>query len=146
MVGDFSGAFFDRLGIEALDRIGVKANLLAQTKSKYFGKINAPKFDTSFYLLGWTPGPLDALNMLSNLAATRNEGLTNGMYNNGGYTNPHLDELISEGTVPEDLQSEVRALLETREATVYGHVGSESLTEDERSKIKTLLNRWKLTA
>jgi hypothetical protein len=57
-----------------------------------------------------------------------------------------LDELISEGAVPEDLQSEVRALLETREATVYGHVGSESLTEDERSKIKTLLNRWKATA
>jgi hypothetical protein len=48
--------------------------------------------------------------------------------------------------VPEDLQSEVRALLETREATVYGHVGSESLTEDERSKIKILLNRWKATA
>jgi BatD DUF11 like domain len=57
-----------------------------------------------------------------------------------------LNELISEGTVPEDLQGEVRALLETREATAYGHVGSESLTEDERSKIKTLLNRWKAMA
>ncbi len=57
-----------------------------------------------------------------------------------------LNELISERTVPEDLQGEVRALLETREATVYGHVGSESLTEDERSKIKTLLNRWKAMA
>jgi oxygen tolerance protein BatD len=57
-----------------------------------------------------------------------------------------LNELISEATIPVDLQSEVRALLETREATVYGHVGSESLTEDERLKIKTLLNRWKATA
>ena len=65
----------------------------------------------------------------------------------GKTTRPRpLNELISEGTVPKDLQSEVRALLETREATVYGHVGSESLTEEERSKIKTLLNRWKATA
>jgi hypothetical protein len=57
-----------------------------------------------------------------------------------------LNELISEGMVPEDLQSEVRTLLETREATFYGHVGPESLSEEERSKIKTLLNRWKATA
>jgi peptide/nickel transport system substrate-binding protein len=95
--------------VAMLARIGVKANLLAQTKAKYFGKINAPKFDTSFYLLGWTPGPLDALNMLSNLAATRNEGLTNGMYNNGGYTNPHLDELIRRIQV--ELDSEKRSEL-----------------------------------
>ena len=54
--------------------------------------------------------------------------------------------MISEETLPEDLRSEVRALLEVREATIYGHVGSESLTEDERSKIKTILNRWKATA
>src|SRR5258707_13495649 len=78
--------------VAMLARIGVKANLLAQTKAKYFGKINAPKFDTSFYLLGWTPGPLDALNMLSNLAQTRSADFREGMYNNGGYTNPHLDE------------------------------------------------------
>jgi hypothetical protein len=57
-----------------------------------------------------------------------------------------LNEVISEGTVPEDLRKEVRAILEIREATAYGHVGSESLTEDERSRIKTVLNRWKATA
>jgi peptide/nickel transport system substrate-binding protein len=78
--------------VAMLARIGVKADLLAQTKAKYFGKINAPKFETSFYLLGWTPGPLDALNMLQNLAATRTD--TDGIYNNGGYSNPHLDELV----------------------------------------------------
>jgi peptide/nickel transport system substrate-binding protein len=80
--------------VAMLARIGVKADLLAQTKAKYFGKINAPNFTTSMYLLGWTPGPLDALNMLANLAATRNEGLTKGTYNDSGYSNSHLDELI----------------------------------------------------
>jgi peptide/nickel transport system substrate-binding protein len=92
--------------VAMLARIGIKANLLAQTKAKYFGKINAPKFDTSFYLLGWTPGPLDALNMLANLAATRNEGLTEGMYNNGGYANPLLNQLIH--SIAVELDSEKR--------------------------------------
>jgi hypothetical protein len=57
-----------------------------------------------------------------------------------------LDEAISKETFPEDLRSDVRSLLEVREAAIYGHIGSESLTEDERSKIKTILNRWKATA
>jgi peptide/nickel transport system substrate-binding protein len=92
--------------VAMLARIGVKANLLAQTKAKYFTKINAPGFQTSFYMLGWTPGPLDALNMLSNLAATRSEGLVDGLYNNGGYSNPQLDELIKKIQV--ELDSEKR--------------------------------------
>ena len=92
--------------VAMLARIGVKANLLAQTKAKYFTKINAPGFQTSFYMLGWTPGPLDALNMLSNLAATRSEGLVDGLYSNGGYSNPQLDELIKKIQV--ELDSEKR--------------------------------------
>jgi peptide/nickel transport system substrate-binding protein len=95
--------------VTMLARIGVRAKLLAQTKAKYFGKINAPKFATSFFMLGWTPGPLDTLNMLANLTATRNEGLTYGMYNNGGYSNPSLDQLIKRIEV--ELDSEKRGEL-----------------------------------
>ncbi len=47
-----------------LAKIGIKAHLLAQTRSKFFGKINAPRYETSFYMLGWTPGNYDALNSL----------------------------------------------------------------------------------
>jgi hypothetical protein len=57
-----------------------------------------------------------------------------------------LDEAVSVETLPEDLRSDVRALLEVSEATIYGHIGPESLTEDERSRIKTILNRWKAAA
>src|SRR2546428_12451350 len=57
-----------------LARIGVKVDLLAQTRAKYFGKINAPRFETSFYMLGWTPGTYDALDALKALAATRRPG------------------------------------------------------------------------
>lgn len=80
--------------VAMLARIGVKADLLAQTKAKYFGKINAPGYNTSFYMLGWTPTPLDALNMLSELSSTRSGDAREGVYNNGGYSNPALDQLI----------------------------------------------------
>ena len=74
-----------------LARIGVKANLLAQTRAKYFGKILGPKYQTSFYMLGWTPGTYDALDALKALAATRAGKV--GAFNLGGYSNPQLDEL-----------------------------------------------------
>jgi hypothetical protein len=57
-----------------------------------------------------------------------------------------LDEAINEESLPEELRREVRELLKVREIAIYGHLGSESLTEAERSRIKTILNRWKATA
>jgi peptide/nickel transport system substrate-binding protein len=59
--------------VAMLARVGVKASLLAQTRAKFFAKINAPRFETSFYLLGWMPGTYDALDAFSSLAATRTE-------------------------------------------------------------------------
>ena len=57
-----------------------------------------------------------------------------------------LDEAIDEEALPEELRLEVRELLKLKEIAIYGHVGSESLTEAERSRIKTILSRWKATA
>jgi len=88
--------------VAMLARIGVKANLLAQTKAKYFVKINAPRFATSFYLLGWTPGPMDALHMLVNLVETRSEDLRKGTWNEGGYSNSAVDQLIKDIAVELD--------------------------------------------
>jgi peptide/nickel transport system substrate-binding protein len=82
--------------VAMLARVGVTADLLAQTKAKFFGKINAPAFNTSFYMLGWTPTPLDALNMLSELCSTRSGNFHEGIYNDGGYSNPALDPLIKQ--------------------------------------------------
>jgi peptide/nickel transport system substrate-binding protein len=75
-----------------LGRIGVKVNLDAQTKSKFFAKILAPKYNTDFYLLGWTPSTYDAENVLYALLGTRNG--ERGEINAGGYSNPKLDALI----------------------------------------------------
>jgi len=57
-----------------------------------------------------------------------------------------LEEVISEESLPVALRSEVRELLEARGATIYGHLGSKSLTEDERVRIKNVLDRWKAAA
>jgi peptide/nickel transport system substrate-binding protein len=75
-----------------LARIGVKVNLQAESKSTYFPKIL--RRDTSFYLLGWTPGTYDAHNALSNLMASPTDK-GQGTFNLGAYSNPKLDELTA---------------------------------------------------
>lgn len=75
-----------------LAKIGVKVDLLAQTKSKYFGKVLAQNnYDTSFFLLGWTPSTFDSHNVLSGLMACREDGM--GAFNLGGYCNARVTEL-----------------------------------------------------
>ncbi len=77
-----------------LARVGVEVDVLAQPKSKYFAKVLAQNnYDTSFYLLGWTPGSMDAHNVLQNLISCRNKETRAGLFNLGGYCNPRVDEL-----------------------------------------------------
>jgi peptide/nickel transport system substrate-binding protein len=74
-----------------LARIGITADLNAQPKSKYFAETAFPNYHTSLYLLGWTPSTDDALNVINALLVTRRNG--NGLVNNGGYSNPRVDQL-----------------------------------------------------
>ncbi len=77
-----------------LARIGVRVTLNAQTRLKYFADISNPGYNTSFYMLGWTPNTYDALNSFYNLAGTRNG--TRGIFNDGGYSNPAFDTLLDQ--------------------------------------------------
>jgi len=91
-----------------LAKVGIKVNLLAQPKAKYFPKVLAPNLDVSFYLLGWTPGSLDSWNVLHNLHGCprmsdtapiwnkddRNK-ISRGKFNLGGYCNPKVDALAA---------------------------------------------------
>jgi ABC-type dipeptide transport system, periplasmic component len=80
-----------------LGRVGIKIDLLAQTKSKYFGKILLQAGnDTSMYMLGWTPSSIDAHNVLLNLTACRDAKTAAGQFNLGGYCNPKVDELTKQ--------------------------------------------------
>ncbi len=73
-----------------LARIGVKINLAAESKVTYFPKIL--RRDTSFYLLGWTPGTYDSHNPLTSLMATPNDK-GQGQFNLGAYSNAKIDDL-----------------------------------------------------
>jgi peptide/nickel transport system substrate-binding protein len=75
-----------------LARIGVKVNLMAESKVTYFPKIL--RRDTSFYLLGWTPGTYDSHNPLVSLMATPTDK-GQGQFNLGAYSNPKVDELTA---------------------------------------------------
>jgi peptide/nickel transport system substrate-binding protein len=80
--------------VSMLAKVGIKVNLLAQPKTKYFGKILAPRLDTSFYLLGWTPGSFDSYNPLNFLHhCPKDTG--EGKFNLGGYCNPEVDKLTA---------------------------------------------------
>jgi peptide/nickel transport system substrate-binding protein len=89
-----------------LAKVGIKVKLLAQPKAKFFPKVLAPNLDYSMYLLGWTPGSLEAGNVLRDLfycpRASKGEALWakesrnkvgKGKFNIGGYCNPALDAL-----------------------------------------------------
>ncbi|MCW8087231.1 ABC transporter substrate-binding protein [Sabulicella glaciei] len=80
--------------VSMLARIGVRVNLNAQTRARFFAEVNPPRYNTSFYMLGWTPNTYDAHNALFNLAGTR-DGVR-GVFNNGGYSNPRFDELLGQ--------------------------------------------------
>ena len=78
-----------------LAKIGIKVDLLAQPKAKYFKKVLAPSLDTSFYLLGWTPGSFDSHNPLFNLHGCPDKDTGNGKFNLGGYCNKDVDALTT---------------------------------------------------
>ena len=75
-----------------LARIGVRIKLQAEAKVTYFPKIL--RRQTSFYLLGWTPGTCDAHDVLSALIATPNEQ-GQGQFNLGSYSNARVDALTA---------------------------------------------------
>ena len=77
-----------------LAKIGIKVNLLAQPKAIYFAKVLGPKYDTDFYMLGWTPGSFDSWNVLHNLISCRDESGA-GKFNLGGYCNQRVTELTT---------------------------------------------------
>jgi peptide/nickel transport system substrate-binding protein len=87
-----------------LARVGVKVNLNAQPKAQYFAKVLKPGgYNTSFYLLGWTPGTFDSHNVLFDIMGCRNDPKSSrGETNLGNYCNPKLDELTDKILVESD--------------------------------------------
>ncbi len=77
-----------------LARVGVKVDLNAEPKSKFFAAISAAGgFDSSFYLLGWTPTTLESFNVFQYIIGCRDAKTNWGGNNVGDYCNPKVDAL-----------------------------------------------------
>ena len=74
-----------------LGKVGVKVNLVVEGKRTYFPKVL--RRDTSFYMLGWTPGTYDAHDALDALTGCP-DAAGSGMSNLGAYCTPKLDALV----------------------------------------------------
>jgi len=86
-----------------LARIGVKVSLNSLPKAKYFEKAGpTSKYDSSFNLLGWTPGSFDSWNVLANISGCRDASGKGAQFNYGGYCNPKADELATKILVETD--------------------------------------------
>jgi peptide/nickel transport system substrate-binding protein len=77
--------------VSMLARVGVDVNLVAETRSKFFEKVQ--KRETSFFLMGWAAATTkDAHNLLSYTIHTPDG--EQGTWNASGYSNKRVDELI----------------------------------------------------
>ena len=84
-------------------RIGVKAQLTAQTKGKHFEKVLAGGAD--IYMVGWATLPmLDTYSVLSALLHTPGDRM--GAWNPGGYSNAEIDALTTK--VATELDADAR--------------------------------------
>lgn len=86
--------------VAMLAKIGIKVNLVAQTRAKYFAQILRTASDIekspniAMYMLGWSPtATYDVHNVFESLIQTPSAATKKGLFNAGGYSNKKVDEL-----------------------------------------------------
>ncbi|MGE3067549.1 MAG: ABC transporter substrate-binding protein [Hyphomicrobiaceae bacterium] len=89
--------------VTMLARIDIKVKLNSMPKAKYFEKAGpTTKYNSSFNLLGWTPGSFDSWNIIANIIGCRDADGKGATFNYGGYCNPKIDELGKQILVESD--------------------------------------------
>lgn len=103
-----------------LARVGIKVNLLAQTRTKYFEKILSR--NTTFSILGWQPLSYDAHSTLQDVINTPRDKI--GTYNVGGFSNARIDaltDMIENEIDPAKRQALISEALSIHKAEI-GHI------------------------
>jgi len=103
-----------------LGRVGIKVNLLAQTRTKYFEKILSR--NTTMSILGWQPLSYDAHSTLQDVCETPGDKI--GTYNVGSYSNTRVDNLthaIETEVDPVKRQALISEALKTEKEDI-GHI------------------------
>jgi peptide/nickel transport system substrate-binding protein len=103
-----------------LARVGIKVNLLAQTRTKYFEKILSR--NTTLSILGWQPLSYDAHSTLQDVINTPRDKI--GTYNVGSFSNAKIDQLtdlIETEIDPSKRQALISEALSIHKAEI-GHI------------------------
>jgi peptide/nickel transport system substrate-binding protein len=95
--------------VNAFGQIGIKVNLVSQSRSLHFPLLQREPPETDLYLLGWGVPTFDSEYIFSFLYHTRDGG-SYGTWNPTEYSNPEVDEMIK------SLASETN--IEERNATI----------------------------
>lgn len=79
--------------VSMMAKVGVTVDLSATPKAQFFKKVlSGGGYDTSFFLIGWSPGSMDALDPVEYLLSCRGLGDGLGVYNLGNYCNPKINK------------------------------------------------------
>jgi peptide/nickel transport system substrate-binding protein len=110
-------------------RVGIKANLNAQTRGKWFAKL-LPNYETSMTIFGWASPTYDAGYTLTGLMSCRSKERNRGLGNLGGYCNPEFDRIVDASEVEMDPAKRAAML---RQATIIhrdeiGHIPLHTLS------------------
>ena len=117
-----------------LARVGVKVDLNAEPKSKFFASISAAGgFDSSFYLLGWTPSTLESFNVFQYIMGCRDPKTNWGGNNVGGYCNPKVDALARKALEEPD---------EEKRDDIFAKAWQMSLSRRRRLRSRSISRRW----
>jgi peptide/nickel transport system substrate-binding protein len=87
--------------VQQLAPVGVRVNLVSQTRAQHFPMIQADPPQVDMYLLGWGVPTFDSAYIFSLLYHTRTDKL--GTWNGTRYSNPDVDRLIEGLSTETDL-------------------------------------------
>jgi len=83
-----------------LGRVGIKVNLVAQSKTRFVPLVDQDK--TVMSIQGYSSSTIDALNVISRLFATTDTKKSYGTVNVGHYSNPKIDALTDQISLEQD--------------------------------------------
>jgi peptide/nickel transport system substrate-binding protein len=110
-----------------LARVGVKINLLAQPKAQFFAKVLKPGgYQTSFFMLGWTPSSMDSHNVMHDIMGCRDDAkdATRGEANLGNYCNKEFDAITDKVLLETDTTKRDQLIKQGYEIAIkdYGYI------------------------
>ena len=128
--------------VQMLANVGIRVRLNSQPKALYFKKVlSGGGYDSAFNLLGWTPGAIDAWNVLHNLARCRDAAGNGARFNLGGYCNDDIDRLtrqaLTEGVTERRDQLMLKAFRIIHEDVGFIPLHQQALAWAMSARIKT---------